>query len=1592
MKRFVALLCALALVVCLIPGGSATVAFAAEAGDSYKVGYSKKDVTPYIKNAYTGDLGIDNIAYADAATYVGTVQIHNPNNTSEIVEIPFVKTPLSGYGAITTRLAGKMTDDNGDGLIGLGDGIFVTATVVTDDWGNTVIYMTTDLINGFSYLTSAVRNAIVAAIGSDKIKPEQIILTGSHTHEGPTLSNCYSSWYNNMNSANSKATGDVTALGSYWLYFVDQMKAAAVEAYENRSVATMTKGEIEAPDAMKAMGYTYKDSKYDNNGEGFMLNSVRHYDVKQTVRKVTKNNWTGKVSSDTSTVTSWVGGDNFGSVPQPGSTSSSSSGMLNTVTTTTTTETDHVSEVNDTMFVLKFDRAEGDPIVLINWRAHASICGSSPYNNISSDYINALRYRLENNTSFGGDQNYCVGFWQSNSGNVNNTSRLNFEYKYVPADHTTGVGYTTITLDDNKDGKDDVKVPWEKDATGFYADYYKTFTNGSGTENYTDQVHRCALYGYLLGKVALYTMENGMTTGLDHGKIRAIQSDFMAPTRQYTAAEIAAATQWKADYDAGKSITYPYHYTYNGSDVAMNSYYHAYSIVHRSTASSIKMELHAVVMGEDFALVTGPGEQFDRYSSEHTTGNTSDNDWDDLIGSYGKPFILSYSNDSTGYSPNKLAYNYYTDQNGKAPTGTAMGSYEANTTTLAEGVGESLIPKFSQMIDLAANGYVERYCEYCKKTVEWTPLTAENAHTDIGSGHYYLLEDLIGTTYSGTTTSQWSVGSDSSTETVCFDLNGHAKTSITRNFIVKKNSVLNIMDSVGGGYIQGQTYSNNPGGGNISVEGGTLNLYSGTLKFKKIDNSSYYGTGVGAVVSLNGTLNMYGGTIEGGELVQSSYNFSNNGCGGAVYVYANAKLNVYGGTITSGTVPENGRGPCVFLAAATSKLLLSGNANVENVYFEVSDTSQNLTISDKYTGSAELTFKNSLSDGKDIGAASNVDISEAKVNCTNDSKATIAASGGNLLISIPSSSTAAICRGSQGVRAYKTLSAAVIDYHDGIIQLLKNDISTVTLTKDTIIDLSGFAVMGTVTAQKGTLYCLDSATDDFAVADGKYGFIAKVNGNAAAAQNSAKWSGNDYMMIRESKGLSFHRVDLEIYAMTLRPEMNGAVEPGVYYKSNFAGDEKVAEHVDTFGVALSVAEMPNAENLDIKCKYSYFDDFRSGEGANDTNSTGTLLKGIMKGRNSDRQNAMNANVSVYGRAYIKDIDGNYIFGAGVSRTLREQIELIDQQWDTLDDNQTGVKNVCKKYWSVVENWNIPNIRNAIYNDDLVFTSENRAYCPACGMDVEWTGVTQEAYGSTEVPQPTVSGLHYYLTEDITYTGEIDFFTGPGGGRKLCIHLNGHNFTGTKARFLFGYGSTSSVMGNGVVTTGKNTANMGGIAWNTSTKTNVSIHLYGGTYTVTADNTKGSAIAIQDNGGELHIHEGVKVIGSQTAPAIYVGTSNLRTSELYITGATVEGEILIKDLATDKGNSTTIVIDDSKLGSVKLGKNVTFAISGDTLIEKLIVTDGAKFTVGDLGSNALITVEGSGIVSEANANMNMYLDCFVPCSGKLWIEENALVAD
>ena len=204
---------------------------------------------------------------------------------------------------------------------------------------------------------------------------------------------------------------------------------------------------------------------------------------------------------------------------------------------------------------------------------------------------------------------------------------------------------------------------------------------------------------------------------------------------------------------------------------------------------------------------------------------------------------------------------------------------------------------------------------------------------------------------------------------------------------------------------------------------------------------------------------------------------------------------------------------------------------------------------------------------------------------------------------------------------------AAIDDDTSEIIVLEEDASNLTVNRDTTIDLNGHNIDG-VSVLAGTLYLMDSATADYTVADGVYGHVTNVTGNVKAAEG--------YLRV----GDSFHSVNLDIYAMTLR-----ASDVGVYYKSNFAADEIVAAEVESFGVALSVVTAPNASNLETYCGYSQFTGFEAGEGANSV-GTSTLLKGIMKAANGDEKNAKNAAMPVYGRAYIKTSDG-YFFGETV---------------------------------------------------------------------------------------------------------------------------------------------------------------------------------------------------------------------------------------------------------------------------------------------------------------------------------------------------------
>lgn len=279
-----------------------------------------------------------------------------------------------------------------------------------------------------------------------------------------------------------------------------------------------------------------------------------------------------------------------------------------------------------------------------------------------------------------------------------------------------------------------------------------------------------------------------------------------------------------------------------------------------------------------------------------------------------------------------------------------------------------------------------------------------------------------------------------------------------------------------------------------------------------------------------------------------------------------------------------------------------------------------------------------------------------------------------------------------GAEEFVSLQAAVTAYKENnVIQLVKNETAAATITKDVYLDLNGFTVSGAVTVgTDATLYCKDSATDDFDVAGNAYGKLTNVSGNVEGIPEESALTEDGYLKITEGKEVSFHRVDLKLTSVVLRAVDQGVCAPGAYYKSNFKGDQKVAEAVKGYGIALSINAMPDAQNLESDCKRSRFTQFASGADGNSVN--GTYLSGIMKPSNKALINLRNSNVPIYGRAYI-EIESGFVFGSGRVRTLKQISEAADARWASYEDEpKKNMSQMYVTYSSIMKSWELPNLR------------------------------------------------------------------------------------------------------------------------------------------------------------------------------------------------------------------------------------------------------------------------------------------------------------
>ena len=1202
-KRILAFVCMLALLVGLLPVGA--LAQTENAPDTYMVGYAKMDMNPWVD-----------------------LDEKDPDNLLPVY--------LTGNGNDSERACNGMMDDNGDGEIGEGDGLFTTCTAVTDANGTTVLYITLDTLQGDPTLVTDIRNATMNALGASVVNGNQIIISGSHTHSGPYLLNAKNQ---KVQYKEENADGVFeTKTKTYYQYICDQAAAAAVAAYKDRAEATMKRGSVDAKAATAALDYNDADKIPDAviDGEGYQMNFLRHYQI------TAQHSYYGYLKD----TRYYVVGTSF-------STGGVTEGKAAAFANYEVIAADNVAEADNTMHLLQFEFVDKsnkrDPVVLVNWRAHPTTNSGVDKNKVSSDYVNSLRYQMEL-------KGYRSAFIQGAGANTTIASRYHTDW--------TAECPTPGTADTN-------------------------------------------VYGALLANIAEYCIKNEMTDVLSCGNIRTIQRTFKGNIQQDSEGLLSVANA------AVNQTVFPYSGTYNGETYTINSVFHAEQIINRNNHANdsafTTQEIAVVSLGNSVAFVTAPNELSDRYGiSSYADTN---NDWTKLFNedTYGTPFVITHANGSNGYLPNSLNYAYNANVkdrwNNQLPLG--AGSYEANTSRYARGTGEILIDTFDQMLAELDNEEEKRRCEDCKTDVVWKPLSyLQWKDNCLGSGHYYLTEDI--------SSMQKTVRAG---ERLCLDLNGKSITTSGRSFNVNKATEqeqcgeLNIFDTVGTGTVTSTNAANSPTNGTLNIHG-NVNIYGGTFKAGHIATINA-GVCRGGVVGIEdkGTLHMYGGTIEGNNNLVLGSASSDNGVGAAIYVSTGAVHLHNDAKVVSGLVPEGGYGPCIALANNVNcNVYIYDNASVDDIYFRPRNSS-NLTVSGTFTGNVCLSYASdvTLSTGMKIGnVADNADVSSATFTLPEMIKDWLVYIDGSALkIKGHQASTVAIIGGNE----HDSLQAAVnASTENSVIKLVKavSGEATTTVAKNVYLDLNGYSITEAVTVNTGyTLYCMDSRTDDYTVEDeAGYGKLTNVSGNVEGIPEESTLAEDGYLKVTEGTDekpeYSFHRVNLQLTAISLRAAEKGVCAPSVYYKSNFKGDQKVAEAVERYGIALSVQEMPNTDNMDSKCEYSKFDIFAAGPTGNAAN--GTLLYGIMKPDNKALVNHRNANMSIYGRAYIQT-DAGYMFGSGYNPTLKKVTEAADAMLSDPSVNDTVKENIRENlvlmynaYTSVMKSWKLPNLKASAEKD------------------------------------------------------------------------------------------------------------------------------------------------------------------------------------------------------------------------------------------------------------------------------------------------------
>lgn len=458
------------------------------------------------------------------------------------------------------------------------------------------------------------------------------------------------------------------------------------------------------------------------------------------------------------------------------------------------------------------------------------------------------------------------------------------------------------------------------------------------------------------------------------------------------------------------------------------------------------------------------------------------------------------------------------------------------------------------------------------------------------------------------------------------------------------------------------------------LEGGKTAKYGGNLSF-----------GVGNTMTVKNSLfvngtsagtggNFYSANAKNATFTDCAIIGGSGTSGGNLYVN-NGAVTISGGEISQGTASVNGGNIHANTAsgvtlqkntAGQTPKLLRGTATDNGGNLYAADT---VTVTDAYFASGSATS------GEDIYAASGVTLTLGAGVAGN---VKLGAAAGLLTADVYGGAISGVTCQESAAKYYlggaygdcgiilkdKTMYVAVASVFDkagndvwystnteavaacptgGYIKLFTgNDL---VLTKDLYVDLNGNTVN---VSGDYAFYGMDSSGDDFSVPTGK------AVGATGAATVTAP-NGNTYIAITDNGENTYHRLDMKITGVNIRPASDG-----VYYSAKWACDDVLKAKIDTFGVVVSTKKMPGADFASDDA--NLWTTFQADQFENGKVQNGAVLSGILKTQDrTTEENEKNAKLAVYAKAYIKFTDGTTcVSGDKIGYSLYDVMKNLDR--------------------------------------------------------------------------------------------------------------------------------------------------------------------------------------------------------------------------------------------------------------------------------------------------------------------------------------------